>query len=327
MENNLDHKIINLYENSNFFKIYGFDFWITIISIILCILLISFIFITNNFNEIRQNWDKERCNPIYLPFAGYINPQPNQTNLEYTAENFKFCNDKFIKKGEKKALAPLYHLSDYLNNIVNTILDTWKSILGSLNLLKNKLMELVQLVINKLISVLIPIQFMFIKVKDSISKMTGSLVGSIYTFYNLYKVIKLYFLNLIQIIVTEVLVGTIVTLLASIGALIALLITWAALNATATGLAASFFLSWLAPAIFAAATALWFGIIVPLMISIGIMIVFDIIVWTSLVLLNNFANEIYKDVNTPQVPRQPTKITSYDIKTTSDKSTNPLKAN
>lgn len=321
MENNLDHKIINLYENSNFFKIYGFDFWITIISIILCILLISFIFITNNFNEIRQNWDKERCNPIYLPFAGFINPQPNQTNLEYTAENFKFCNDKFIKKAEKKALSPLYYLSEHLNDIINTIIDTWKSILGSLNLLKDKLMELVQLVINKLIAVLIPVQFMFIKVKDSISKMTGTLVGSIYTFYNLYKVIKLYFLNLIQIIVTEVLVGTIITLLASIGVLIALLITWAGLNAAS--------LIWppFTLPLAAVATALWFGIIVPLMISIGIMIVFDIIVWTCLVLLNNFANEIYKDVNTPQVPRQPTKISSSDIKTTSDKSSNPLKGN
>nr|UZT28918.1 hypothetical protein [Nucleocytoviricota sp.]UZT29284.1 hypothetical protein [Nucleocytoviricota sp.] len=321
MENNLDHKIINLYENSNFFKIYGFDFWITIISIILCILLISFIFITNNFNEIRQNWDKERCNPAYLPFAGFINPQPNQTNLEYTAENFKFCNDKFIKKAEEKALSPLYHLSEYLNNIINTIIDTWKSILGSLNLLKDKLMELVQLVINKLIAVLIPVQFMFIKVKDSISKMTGTLVGSIYTFYNLYKVIKLYFLNLIQIIVTEILVGTIITLLASIGVLIALLITWAALNAAS--------LIWppFTLPLAAVATALWIGVIVPLMITIGIILVFDIIVWTCLVLLNNFANEIYKDVNTPQVPRQPTKISSSDIKTTSDKSTNPLKGN
>jgi hypothetical protein len=157
--------------------------------------------------------------------------------------------------------------------------------------------------------------------------MTGTLVGSIYTFYNVYKVIKLYFLNLIQIIVTEVLVGTIITLLASIGVLIALLITWAVLNATASALAASFFLAWLAPAIFAAATALWFGIIVPLMITIGIMLVFDILVWTCLVLLNNFANEIYKDVNTPRAPRPPTKISSSDIKTTSDKSTNPLKGN
>ena len=35
MENNLNDKIINLYENNEFFKIYGFDFWISIIFIII----------------------------------------------------------------------------------------------------------------------------------------------------------------------------------------------------------------------------------------------------------------------------------------------------
>lgn len=328
MENNLDYKIINLYENSHYFKIYGFDFWITIILLLSCILLISFIFITNNFNQIRLNWDKERCNPLYIPFAGYINPQTNKTNLEYTAENFKYCNNKFIKKAEKKALDPLLHNADLLSNINNTILNSWNFILGNLNLLKNKLIELSKLVVEKLFGVLISIQFIIIKIKDSIGKMTGSLVASIYTFYNLYKVIKLYFLNIIQITATEVLLGTSLTLIASIGVLIALWITWAILVELAAVELAIPFVGWvLAPIDIALANSVWSFGILPTIISIGVMLVFDIIIWTCLILLNNFANEVYKDVNTPTPPKQPTKISPSDIKTTSDKSLNPLKAN
>ena len=101
MENNVDKKIINLYENSDFFKIYGLDFWITSIFIVVSLLLITFIYITNHLNKIKQNWHKERCNPLYLPFAGHINPQENMTKLEYTFENFNYCNKKFISSANE----------------------------------------------------------------------------------------------------------------------------------------------------------------------------------------------------------------------------------
>lgn len=325
MENNLDKKIINLYENSDFFKIYGLDFWITAIFIIVSILLIIFIYITNHLNKIKQTWHKERCNPLYLPFAGYINPQENMSKLDYTFQNFNYCNRKFISSASKNGMNPIFNMNELLNNISNTIKDGWTAIFATLNLLKEKLQQLSQIVMNKLISVLIPIQFLFIKIRDLIGKMNGTLVASIFTFYNLYRVIKLYFLNIIQIIVTQVLVTTIVTLLASIGGLAALLITWAGLNALALWLAGSFFGAVAAPGIFAAATAMWFGLIVPLMITIGIMFVFYIFIWTGLVLLNNFANEIFKHMNTPPIPAMKTNILPEDIKTTSDKSLNPLK--
>ena len=55
------------------------------------------------------------------------------------------------------------------------------------------------------------------------------------------------------------------------------------------------------------------------------MFVFYIFIWTGLVLLNNFANQIFKHMNTPPIPAMKTNILPKDIKTTSDKSLNPLK--
>ena len=326
MDNNINNKIINLYENNKYFKIYGLDFWLVVIFVILVIFLTSYIYVLNHFNIIKQNWKNERCNPLYMPFAGIIASKDGKNNLEYTNENFKYCNNKFIQDAEKKAMDPVYFMTNTINNIFKELKDAWNAIAGILNMLKKKLMELFQIVVNRLIAILIPVQHIFIKIKDMIGKMNGSLVAAIYTFYNLYKVIKLYLLNIIQITVTEVLVTTILSLLAAIGLLIALLISYFAMQALAAAFLASFFLSWLAPPIEIAANALFWSNVIPLTISIAIMIVFDILIWICLVLLNNFANEIYKDVNTRPIPKTNTNIKPNQLKSTSDKSLNPLQA-
>jgi hypothetical protein len=319
MENNIDDKIINLYEKSKYFKIYGLDFWIVVVFIVLTIFLTAYIYILNHFKEVKQNWKNERCNPLYMPFAGMITSEDGKPNMEYTSENFKFCNNKFIKKAEKEAMNPLYFMTDTINNIFDELKNAWLVIAGTINLLKNKLGQLFQIIVERLIAVLIPIQNIFIKIKDIISKMTGSLVASIYTFYNLYKVIKLYLLNIIQITTTEVLITTILALVGAIALLVALLITYFVLSAL--GLIFPLF-TW---PLTVAAQALFWSTIVPLIISIGIMLVFDILIWICLTLLNNFANEVYKDINTKPIPKTKTKIKSSELKTTSDKSMNPLK--
>lgn len=323
-EDKIKSKMIDLYEHTNFFKVYGSDFWITIIFIIVSILLITFIYISNHFNKIKLNWDEERCNPLYLPFAGFINPQENKTNAEYTSENFDFCTKKVMKVAEDRAMSPIYSLTDELNSFVDVIKNSWNSVLGVLNIIKTKLMQLSNIVLSKLISVLTPIQYMFIKLKDTIAKMIGTLVASIYTFYTLYKVIKLYILNIIQIIITEILVSTLLALLATIGVLIAFIITWAVFMGLGFGFAASFFLSFLAPPMFAAAQVVMVTGIVSTGITLGIMLIFDIFIWIILGLLNNFSNQVFKELNTPPSSRQPINVKPDDIKDTSDESTNPL---
>lgn len=296
MENNSEyiHKIINLYEKSNFFKIYGLDFWITIIFIITCLILTAFIYITNHFNKVRKNWDKERCNPIYIPFAGYINPQKNKTNLEYTEENFKYCNNKFIENTEKKAMGPIYQFSKQINDNVNEIKSGWTNILSSINLVKKSLGKLAKIVINKLISLLIPLQFMFVKIKDFIAKMTGSLVGMIYTFYNSYKVFKLYLLNIVEILSREILFNAIGTLVGTISTLFSLIATAAILW---------FWAPWSLGALIPIIAS-----IVTLTLTLTVLITFCTILFIIANLLHNFSQQVFTDINVSNVPKIPNKI-------------------
>lgn len=320
----LNYKMLKLYENNSFFKVYGGDFWITLIFVVVCLLLIIYIFITNHFNKIRQNWKEERCNPLYMPFAGFINPDSGKSNAEYTNENFKYCNSQFIKKLEEDSMGPIHGFMNTINNILNGIKEAWNAIAGFMNLLKTIILNIVQMVVDKLVAVLVAIQMLFIKIKDSIGKMVGTLVASIYTFYNLYKVIKLYLLNIINITVTEILITTILALVGAIGLLIALIITYIVIMSIGIGFESSFFLSFLAPPEFISATGILMANIVTLSVSIAIMLIFDILIWIILVMLHNFSKQMFKDINTRPLPKRTTKIKSSDIKTTSDDSTNPM---
>ena len=312
MENNnknIIEDIVKLYENSNFFKIYGLDFWIVSIFSLICFILIIITYVFNHLQKIKQNWKNERCNPMYMPFAGFINPNSGKTNLEYVHENFKFCNNKFIKEAETIAMEPIYFMTDFVNSLFNDIKSAWKFIAALINILKQKLMQLFYIVINRLISILIPLQNLLLKIKDSLHKMTGTLVGGIYTFYMLYKVLKLYLLNIIQIIIVEIIVYSILLLVIAIALLIALLITWLVLE-------------FIFPP---AAIPIWI-VIISLLILVTLMIVFIILVTLFVIMLNNFSNDVFKDVNTPRVPTAKTNFNSSDIKSKSDKSTDPLQS-
>ena len=322
----LNYKMLKLYENNSFFKVYGGDFWITLIFVVVCLLLIIYIFITNHFNKIRQNWKEERCNPLYMPFAGFINPDSGKSNAEYTNENFKYCNSQFIKKLEEDSMGPIHGFMNTINNILNGIKEAWNAIAGFMNLLKTIILNIVQMVVDKLVAVLVAIQMLFIKIKDSIGKMIGTLVASIYTFYNLYKVIKLYLLNIINITVTEILISTILALAGAIGLLIALIITYT-IYMTIGGVEFSLPFGLGIPAgiaSWASASSILMGNIVTISVSIAIMLIFDILIWIILVMLHNFSKQIFKDINTRPLPKRTTKIKSSDIKTTSDDSTNPM---
>ena len=309
-------KILNLYENSNFFKLYGLDFWIVIITILIFTLLITFFYISNHFNKVKQNWKNERCNPFYMPFAGYINPQKNMSKQDYAIKNFEFCNEKLIKEGEKEIMKPVYDITNMVNDIYNNIHDSVLSMGGSLNILKTHVESMSEIVLNKIISVLIPFQRLFIGIKDAMHKMIGSLVASIYTFYNLYKVIKLYFLNIIQITTTEVLIPSIWNVAVSTGYLITLLIYWGLLISLSwIPFIGEFFLSLIPSTIT--------NIIIS-SISLALLLIFSIFIWICLSLLNNFANEIYFDVNNNDIPNVNSKIDKDDIKSTDPNSNNAM---
>ena len=66
-------------------------------------------------DDARDNWVQYRCNPIYMPFAGSIQPEVS------TADNFQYCISSLAQQVFKLLLDPIYMLFDVFNRLISMV--------------------------------------------------------------------------------------------------------------------------------------------------------------------------------------------------------------
>jgi uncharacterized membrane protein (DUF485 family) len=121
-----------------------------------------------DFEDIKQNWPKYRCNPVYMPFAEFVQPEVS------ASMNFNQC----IGLLSKEVLAvPMDSVQVYLS----AFLDTIKSLTGKLNIfrsLRGKLagviMTMVNMTMGKLSALISTMSHSLVKVRDMMNRMAGT---------------------------------------------------------------------------------------------------------------------------------------------------------
>jgi hypothetical protein len=66
-------------------------------------------------DDARDNWVQYRCNPIYMPFAGSIQPEVS------TADNFQYCISSMAQQVFKLLLDPIYMLFGVFNRLIGGV--------------------------------------------------------------------------------------------------------------------------------------------------------------------------------------------------------------
>jgi hypothetical protein len=77
--------------------------------------VILYVYAQATLDDVRDEWVQYRCNPMYMPFAGGIQPEVS------TFENFQFCVGAMAQQVFKIALDPVYMLFGTLNGIVGMV--------------------------------------------------------------------------------------------------------------------------------------------------------------------------------------------------------------
>lgn len=70
----------------------------------LALFVMGVIHASESLDKIKLHWNEYRCNPIYMPFAGHINPDVD------TSENFMFCTNQIAGEIFKYALDGIHEL-------------------------------------------------------------------------------------------------------------------------------------------------------------------------------------------------------------------------
>ena len=61
-----------MYDKLGYSGKYGGSIWSTVILLLVFFCIIAYYYVMNHLEPIKANWAQERCNPLYIPFAGII---------------------------------------------------------------------------------------------------------------------------------------------------------------------------------------------------------------------------------------------------------------
>ena len=189
----VDLREIIFKRNSSYYERYGGSLFLATLGIVGIFYFFADI-LTNSYKEdIAKDWEKYRCTPFVIPFAGKFKKGPDQTSFEATGENFKFCLNSVLESVVSSFTSPIENSAEILRLATETMYSSLEQIKGRVSEIVDRLLSIFSKLYGLFAAFLTPIVIMINKVKDTIGKMQGVLATVIYSIYTGYlSIIKIF---------------------------------------------------------------------------------------------------------------------------------------
>ena len=128
-----------LYEKTTYLDRYGGSLVVAVFTIIGVCMFFTYSYLKNHSDVIKNNWQQNRCNPLYIPFAGIIINPKNMSQRDYATKNFFECFGILLKDVVEIALAPIEAASLLISASVSLIVGTMNNLMGAILYLRNSL--------------------------------------------------------------------------------------------------------------------------------------------------------------------------------------------
>lgn len=213
----VDTKIISMYENIGYLGMYGTDVGLTILIFAITLAIISFSSYQSVLNQLRTNWNTNKCNPIVMPFAGLIMPSPGQTATETTFENFNYCIQQDMSSVFNIIMMPFEFVLYLTITFLDTVLEAIMAVINEINAIKNMMSVIFQEMYNKILNFVIPVIEIIVHVRDMLGKINGIITTSLFMILNIYNLTVSGVVNLLTILVDLllILIATLVVMMAA----------------------------------------------------------------------------------------------------------------
>jgi len=208
-------KINELYKNRGYFERYGGDVCISIGLIIVTIMITGYTGYQSVMAQVKTNWNLHRCNPIYMPFAGMIMPEPGTSSIDTTVTNFSYCIKHDVSAVFSIALMPFEFAMYIIIEFIDAVLSAIMAIMAFIQWLKNQLGGIFSKLFDKIVYFIVPLVEMIIHLRDMIAKLNGVALTALYTAMNIYNITISGILN-IMVVLNNILIAIIAIMLAMI---------------------------------------------------------------------------------------------------------------
>ena len=151
--------------------------------------------------QAKANWEQNKCNPIYMPFAGVIMPIPGQSFAKTTGQNFDYCVQQDLSSFMSILLMPLEYVAflvlTSLDLLINIVLLTMKLIAYLKSLIGGNSVSLY----DKLAKMVIPITLMIAKIRDALARVNATVMTAVFTTLTVYEMVISGVLSILTIMV------------------------------------------------------------------------------------------------------------------------------
>jgi hypothetical protein len=193
-------KLNELYLMTGYMDKYGKDVWVTAILCVSFILLITHTNLTNVLDVVRADWPNQRCNPLFMPFAGYINKPTDKSNFDYTSDNFNTCILSILHYISELAFAPFQVAVNLIAQAIQMIIESVNSLRALFDKLRNEYAGLLEQIYAALVNLVVAFIGFVVKVKDTMKKTSGVLTTALYTLMGSYMAMESLFLSIIDLL-------------------------------------------------------------------------------------------------------------------------------
>ena len=158
-------------DNASYYELFNQDIWITIIVFIIVFLIAGYFFIKSTIRSYKAEWEKNKCNPIMMPFAAFINPElANGDDFAYVVDNFKDCLDMLNAESAKSMTKPINDIRENLGTFYNNLYGVANTTYAYLVSLFNLMLHFARLFLEKILNFTLHIQLVFITINDFFAK-------------------------------------------------------------------------------------------------------------------------------------------------------------
>jgi len=227
----VERAIEKLYIKEGYFANYGMDLLLAGFIVFMTISISSLLVVKSTIGQVRADWAANRCKPVYIPFAGWIMPQPGLSGFEGTSQNLEFCFQSDFSSIVNILLMPIQFVIFMIITAIDGVLALMSSAMDLLNNIETDIGLLWDQIYNLLLQFIIPFLVMFVHLRDSMAKLGGVLATMFWTIANSYDLTVSGIINVASASVGVMEIALLAPIL--IGLLVAFVMWWNGIGLTA----------------------------------------------------------------------------------------------
>lgn len=168
-ENILQNKIKSYFEKISYGEKYNLDICITILAVLFVVFVVFYLNINSRISLEKINWEKNKCNPFFMPFASTV----NDGEFGFNEKNLQNCLNDLTSNIAFDVLSPINALMNLFSEILKFFASMFSQLLAFIMHLFNLLVSLFREMMLRIERIVQENIIIFSKINDFIGKVLG----------------------------------------------------------------------------------------------------------------------------------------------------------